>query len=247
MLRCETQKGCREMPAGQRGVVLVLVLLCMTFLTAAGLGLALSASVSRMSAANHDEALMLMNAAESALDLAARELARYRIDDVLSGAQASSLSDGAAGPRTVAPGSTIDLAALTNHLTCGRPTACTDDERRQVTAERPWADNNPRWTLFINQPLEPPPMPGPASPIYIAVWIGDDAREDDGDPAVDGAGPEQEGRYIVRARAEAFGPRGGRRAVEGELVRWCTEDAAGLQCVPGSRVQSWRAVSAQVP
>jgi hypothetical protein len=236
------------MRSDQHGIILVLVLLCMTLLAAAGIGLAMSSSVSRMSAANHEESVMLLNAAESALALAARELGRYRLDEILSGAQQSTLVDGIAGLRTIAPGTTIDLNALTNHLTCGRPTPCTDLQRRQVTRERPWGGNNPRWRLFIQQPLNvPASLPVSTPPVYVVVWLGDDAREEDDDPDTDGAGPAQEGRYILRARAEAFGPRAGRRAIEAELVRMCTTQAESESCLPGSRVQSWRAVSAQIP
>ena len=222
------------MNASQRGIVLVIVLLSMTLLSAVGLGLMLSASVSRMSAANHDEAVALLNACESALELAFLDLAASDLDDVLSGKLVSRFVDGAPGSRTIAPGLAIDLMVLTSQLTCGRTTACSTVQIAQNTSERPWGANNPRWQLFLHQPVAPPVLPSPAPPIYAVVWIGDDAREDDDDPIADGAGEAQEGRYILRARAEAFGPRGGRQAIEAEIVA-------------GSGVQSWRAVSAQVP
>ena len=226
-----------------RGVVLVLVLLSMTLLAAVGVGLALSSSTSRLSATNHDEAGMLLNAAESALQLAARELALADTNGVLRGAETSALVDGAPGVRAVAPGTSVDLVMLTNQLTCGRTSACTPGQVSQPTSDRPWGGNNPRWQLFLHQPLAPPAFPGPQVVPYVVVWIGDDAREGDGDPAADGAGSGQEGRYIVRARAEAFGPRGGRRAIEAELVKVCTTGPAGELCAPGTRVQSWRAVT----
>jgi hypothetical protein len=232
---------------GERGVALVLVLLGMTMLAAIGLGLSLTSSLARVSAANHDDALALMNAAEAGLELAARELALVAIDDVLSGKVSSPMVDGVPGPRVVAPDVTIDLQVLTHQLTCGRVVPCTDAQVQQATAERPWGVNNPRWRLFVHTALHPPALPRAAPPLYIVVWIGDDAREDDGDPAADGAGEAQEGRYIVRARAEAFGPRGGRRAIEAELARLCASEPAGDVCVPGVRVHSWRAVSALVP
>ena len=231
----------------ERGVALVLVLLGMTMLAAVGLGLTLTSSVARLSAANYEEALALMNAAESALELAARELAPLPIDDVLGGAQSSPLVDGAPGIRVVGPGVTIDLNILTHQLTCGRVVPCTDAQVQQATIDRPWAANNPRWRLFLHQVLALPGLPRALPAPYVVVWIGDDAREDDDDPLRDGAGAGHEGRYTVRARAEAFGPRGGRRAIEAELARLCVEGAAGDECVPGTRVQSWHAVSALVP
>lgn len=221
------------------GFILVLVLLSISFIAAAGLGLVLSAGVSRMTAANHDEALALLNAAESALELAARELSLVDVTKVLDGAATSALVDGPPGLRTVAPGVEIDLTVLTNRLTCGQAALCTDAQLHQVSSDRPWGSNNPRWRLFLHQELTLPALPYPAAPAYVVVWIGDDARETDGDSTVDGAGAGQEGRYMVRARADAFGPRGGRRGIEAELALQCTDDPGGPICVPGSRVQNW--------
>lgn len=232
----------------QSGMALVVVLLAMGLLGGAALGLALSSTLSRMTLTNQDEAVGLANASESALELAARELALIgHWDDVLLGTQASPLVDGAPGLRTVAPGLTIDLVSLTNQLTCGRTGSCTDAQVRAVTRERPWGANNPRWRLFVHQLLSPPPTPAVTAPVYVVVWLGDDAAEVDGDPLADGAGPAQEGRYIVRARAESFGPRGGRHAIEAELARVCVENGEAEACAPGIRVQSWRMVASGLP
>ena len=231
----------------ERGVVLVLVLLSITFVAAGGLALVLSTSLSRMSAANAEEAAALVNAADAGLAIAARELAMADVSAVLDGSQVSPYTDGAPGPRTVAPGVTIDLNELTNRLSCGAPAACTTAQIQEVSSERPWGMSNPRWRLFLHQAMAPPALPHPAQSPYVVVWIGDDAREVDGDPELDGAGPEQEGRYIVRARAEAFGARHGRRAIEAELTLRCLDDPAGDVCLPGSRVHSWRVLLPPVP
>lgn len=231
----------------QGGVALVLVLLAMAMLGAVGLGLTLSSTVSRLTTANYDEANALMNAAESALELAAREFAWVDVNEVLAGDRVSPLTDGPPGLRVITAEHTLDLRLLTHQLTCGRTVLCSDAQVRQFTLERPWGVNNPRWRLFIHQFVDVPSLPIPAPPAYVIVWLGDDPREDDGDPARDGAGANQDGRYIVRARAEAFGPRGGRRGIEAELARFCVDGPAGEECAPGSRVQSWRAVSALVP
>jgi hypothetical protein len=232
--------------APQRGIALIIVLLAIALLSAIALGLTLSSTLETLTTANYDEAVAMLNASESALELAARELATVNFDDVLRGAQTSMFVDGAPGPRTTAAGVNVDLVALTQQLTCGRAMACTDAQVRQHSADRPWGSNNPRWRLFVHQPLSAPALPRRPTSAYIVVWIGDDARETDDDPARDGAGEGQEGRYVVRARAEAFGPRGARHAIEAELARVCVDQAAEM-CVPGSHVQSWRAVSALVP
>ena len=232
----------------QSGVALVIVLLAIGVLSAAAMGLALSSTIIRLTAANLDESMMLANASESALELAALELGRIADwDNVLRGAQASTLVDGVPGPRTVSPGLVIDLVTLTNQLTCGRLLQCTDAQVRLATRERPWGTNNPRWRPFVHQPLSVGPLPAPMPPIYVAVWLGDDAAETDGDPLTDGAEPDQPGRYMVRARAEAFGPRGGRHVIEAEFARICVDDGAGEWCAPGIRVQSWRTVAHAAP
>jgi hypothetical protein len=230
----------------QAGVALVLVLLTMGVLAATSLGLVLSSTVTRLTATNYEESVALANASEAALELAARELAAVADWDlVLLGTHASMAVDGAPGPRSVTPDVSIDLVTLTNQLTCGRPTLCSDAQVRVTTRERPWGANNPRWRLFVHQFLPPPPLPTATPPVYTIVWLADDAAETDGDPLADGAGAAQEGRYMVRARAESFGPRGGRHAIEAEFVRVCDEE--GASCVPGIRIQSWRAVANGVP
>jgi hypothetical protein len=232
---------------GEHGIALVLVLLTMALVASVGLGLALSSTLAVVSVTNYAESVALLNAAEAGIDLAARELAVLAVDEVLGGVRTSTCVDGPPGSRTLPSGLTIDLPTMTNQLTCGRAAPCTNAQVGQITATRPWGANNPRWRLFVHQLLPLPALPRPAPDIYVVVWIGDDAREADGDPTTDGAGAGQEGRYIVRARAEAFGHRGGRRAIEAELARMCVAGPAGEVCVPGSRVQSWRAVSSLVP
>lgn len=229
------------------GVALVAVLLAISLLSTIAMGLAVSSTLDRHSTTNYDERVMLLNAAESALELAARELSLLPAwDGVLQGLESSTLVDGPPGVRDLG-GSTIDLIAATNALTCGRAIPCSDAQVHAMTSERPWGENNPRWQLFVHQPLDPGvPMPHTSDAVYVVVWIGDDAGEVDGDPARDGAGPAGEGRYIVRARAEAFGPRGGRQAVEAELSRVCAVPDGGEPCLPGIRVQSWH-VPATVP
>ncbi|HUE90322.1 MAG TPA: hypothetical protein VMO26_29920 [Vicinamibacterales bacterium] len=238
----------KRAPKPEAGVALVIVLLAMGLLAATALGLAVSSTITRLTGANHDESVVLANASESALELAARELGMVvNWNNVLLGTQASTLVDGAPGSRSVAPGVSIDLVALTNQLTCGRETLCTDAEVAVTTRERPWGGNNPRWRLFVHQPPPAMPMPSATLPVYIVVWVGDDAAETDGDPLADGAGPGQEGRYIVRARAESFGSRGGRHAIEAELARVCKDEEEAEWCAPGIRVQSWRAVGNSLP
>lgn len=240
-----TLAGALAPRTSERGVALLIALVAMSVLSALGVALLLTASVDRMAGTNYEDALTLANCAESALELAVRDL--NRIPDwnaVLDGTVQSTLIDGPPGGiRSPLPGLSIDLAALTNDLTCGSRSSCSDAAIGAATAERPWGANNPRWAPFLYATLRSG-TPRREDAAYVVVWIGDDGSETDGDPAIDGGGPAGEGRYIVRARAEAFGPGGSRHGIEAELARSCTADAT---CLPGIRVQSWRAVSGMVP
>ena len=232
------------MRTSESGVALIITLLTIGLFSALGLGLALSSSAARLADHNHEDATLTLNAAESALNLAIRDLSA--IADwslVLNGTLRSSITDGPpAGTRTLADGDTIDLTALTNELICGHVAPCTDVERRTQSVDRPWGANNARWQPFLHSSFTLAALPRRPNP-YVIVWVGDDGRETDGDPGIDGGGVEGEGRYVIRARAEAFGPGSARRAIETELARVCRTTEGGEVCRPGIRVQSWRLAS----
>ncbi|MGH9201513.1 MAG: hypothetical protein ACRD2A_09770, partial [Vicinamibacterales bacterium] len=136
------------MPDSERGIALVVTLLTISFLSALGLGLVLSTSIARMADNNHEDAVMVLNAAESALEVASRDLARIADWNlVLTGVERSPLVDGSSGARVLTDGTAIDLTRLTNQLTCGRITSCSDAQRTASTVDRPWGRQNPRWTL----------------------------------------------------------------------------------------------------
>ena len=116
--------------------------------------LALSTSFGRLVETNYEDAVSLANASDSALELAARELAAIADwNEVLRGVRSSTLVDGGPGRRVLADGAGNRSAALTNELTCGQAGWCTDAQVRATTAERPWGSNNPRWQLFLHLPL----------------------------------------------------------------------------------------------
>lgn len=236
------------MPAAffrHEGIALVVTLLALSLASALGLALSFASAWERLAATNHDEGTRLQHAAESALALAVRDLASIGDwQQVLAGARRSTLVDGdASGVRSPFPGVVFDLTRLTNQLTCGLAGGCTDADVRLSTAERPWGPNNARWQPFLHAPLPALADPRHPRPPYVVVWIGDDGSEVDGDGLVDGGGPGEEGRYILRARAEAFGASGGRRAIEAELARICASDGMDETCLPGVRVRAWRLVT----
>ena len=116
--------------------------------------------------------------------LAARDLAQEPDwDAVLSGSKPSSFTDGAAGGAHALPGGgSIDLTVATNMLNCGKSSNCTAAQLTANSHERPWGANNPRWQLYAYGPIElMAPLLRPA-PGYLAVWVADDGREQDGGP-----------------------------------------------------------------
>jgi hypothetical protein len=233
---------------GARGAALVVVLLAVGLLSALGLGVVLASSSGRLSGSNHEQSVALVNAAEAALSLASADLALIQDwSTVLDGSVKSSFVDAPAPAVQTMAGTTIDVPGLTNRLTCGSTAWCSDAQISAITAERPWGANNPRWQPFLYIRLDAVYAPAKTPPAYVVVWLGDDARETDGDAAVDGGGADDEGRFVLRARIEAFGTGGARRAVEAELRRVCGDVADLATCLPGIRVQSWHALGASIP
>lgn len=225
-----------------------MTLIAVAVFSAIALAMAVTTAVDRLAIANHHDAVALANAADAALNLAIRDLNPVpNWSAVLDGTVRSAFVDGAPGGSRVVPsGQPIDLTILTNRLTCGRDTACSDARIAVSTIDRPWGVNNPRWQLFAFGEL---PSNGPlARPNpYVTVWIGDDAGETDGNRLVDGGGAFGEGRHVVRARATAFGPHGGRATIEATFLRRCVVEDDNEWCEPGIRVQSWRVVAGQLP
>lgn len=235
--------------SGQRGLALILALLATAFLSVVGLGLALLVFMDRLAAGNASDSVGLRHAAEAGIELAAHEFARADWQAVLQGVEQATFSDGSptgvrAIPGAGADAGAVNLTAETNLLNCGKTTACTAAQMNANTEDRPWGGNNPRWRLYAYGPFANLAAIARPVPCYLAVWIADDVAEVDGDPQADG---DLEGRGVLRARAVAFGPRGGRQAVEAELARVCVGPAGGPMCQPGIRVQSWQVARQQVP
>lgn len=230
-----------------RGIALIMVILVTAFLSALGIGLIMTIFMDRLAAGNMAGSVGMMYAANAGIEIAAHDLAQ--IDDwnqVLSGAQQGAFVDGApGGVRGIPGGGGIDLTAATNQLNCGKSTNCTTAQMNANSRERPWGANNPRWKLFVYGPMDwLRPLARPA-PCYLAVWIADDGREQDGDPTND-AIADASGHGIVKVHAEAYGVAGSRRAIEAELARVCPAGEAEV-CLPGIRVQSWQELRQPLP
>jgi len=228
-----------------RGIALILALLLTSFLSAVGLGLAIVVFMDRLASGNVKDAVGLRHAAEAGIELAAHELARANWPAVLQGVAQATFSDGTpTGVRAVPGGGEVNLTAETNMLNCGKPTTCTTPQMNADSDERPWGVNNPRWRLYAYGAFGNLAALARPVPCFLAVWIADDSAEHDGDPETDG---ELEGRGVLRARAVAYGPMGGRQAIEAELARVCSGVPRDEICQPGIRVQSWQEVRQLIP
>lgn len=232
----------------QRGIALIMVLLITAFLSALGIGLMLAVFMDRLATGNMSESIAMLYAADAGIELAARDLAQ--VEDwnlALAGTERGNFVDGApTGVRALPGGGVVDLTAQTNMLNCGKATTCTAAQMNASSRERPWGMNNARWKLFAYGLMNQVTQFVRPAPCYLAVWIADDRREQDGDPLRDEPDGHVAGHGIVRVHAEAYGAGGSRRAIEAELARICPA-GDGQACLPGIRVQSWQELRQPLP
>src|ERR1700704_3494048 len=198
---------------------IILALMATLLMSALGAALVLTTSSDALIAANFRNAQEGVYAVDAALERAMADLGTLADwNAVLDGSASSTFVDGApGGVRTLADGSPLDLDQTLNMLNCRKVTACSASDLTANTAQRPWGANNPVWRLFAYGPLSSllPPH-AIESAYYVIVMVADDPSENDDDPLRDGQGPTNPGTGVLSLRAEAFGPRGDRPAVEGE-------------------------------
>lgn len=232
----------------ESGVALILVLLLTSFVSAVGLGLALVVFMDQLASGNHRGSASTLYAADAGIELAARDLALAGDwNATLAGTTRGSFTVGApTGVRAIPGGGAVNLTAETNLLNCGKLTTCTSAQMDANSRERPWGANNPQWRLYAYGPFQELVNVARPVPCYLAVWVADDSREADNDPASD-AEIGEAGHGVVRVRAEVFGPIGGRRAIEAELARVCRQQDGEEECLPGIRVQSWQELRQLLP
>jgi hypothetical protein len=230
----------------ERGIALLMVVILTTFLSALGIGVMMAVFMDRLASRNMAGAVSMLYAADAGIEIAARDLARVDAwNTVLSGAVRSAFADGApAGVRIIPGGGAVDLSAATNMLNCGKASSCTAAQMNANSRDRPWGANNPRWKLYAYGPMAQLTHLVRPAPCYLAVWVADDYREQDGDALADAPGDADPGHGIVRVHAEAFGVDGSRRIIEAELSRICPAPGG---CLPGIRVQSWQELRQVLP
>jgi len=221
--------------SGQDGIAVIAVLLWTTLTVVLASALILVTTVETTISGRHRDGIDALYAADGAMEIAIGELATIaNWDLVLNGTVRSVSSDGApAGTRSAPDGTSIDLAKLTALLRCGKESGCSDADMNAITSDRPWGISNPRWQLFLNEPLRTVVnVPVTATRGYVLVWVADDPSDNDGDPLRDGAGADNPGRGCIVMTAQAYGAMGTRRTIQATIVR----------AVAGVRMITWREV-----
>ena len=251
----------------ENGIALMVALMAMLLMTALGAALLLTTSSETIIAGNFRTSGEGLYAADAALERIVDDLLTVPDwNSLLVGAVQSAFIDGAPnGTRTLSDGSTIDLTQAVDMANCQKITACSAADMDQVTSERPWGRNNPRWRLYGYGNLSNlTPTASVNSPYYVVVMVGDDPSELDGDATTDGITPCgntipvkgpgnpptwscNPGTGVIALRAEAFGPRGAHKVIEMTLARTdTTELERGYTGQRGQDEQSRRVRKAAV-
>lgn len=205
-----------------RGSAVVVALLSLLLLTALGLALTLTTATETAISANQRMGQEAMNAADAAIERAMQDL--LTLPDwnrALMGTEQSSFVDGGpSGTRALPDGTTVNLTELVMLARCGHASSCSAGEIAANSPERVWGANNPVWQLYAYGPVsELLPTGTVNSPIYVAVMVGDDPSETDGNPLMDGNDASNPGSGVLSLRAEAFGPHGTHRVIEATIAR----------------------------
>jgi hypothetical protein len=222
---------------GEQGTAVLVAMMATLLMTALGAALVLATSSETIIAAGFRDSLEGAYAADAALERAIDDLqavADWNL--VLAGAVRSAFVDGVPDlTRTLADGSTLDLAQLINLANCGKAGGCTTDEMSGASSRRPWALNNPRWLLYGYGDLAALAPGSINSPYYVVVMVADDPAENDNDPLRDGDIPCggvvpvltgdppapscNPGSGVLALRAQAFGPRSVHKAIEATIAQ----------------------------
>jgi Tfp pilus assembly protein PilX len=235
----------------EHGLAMIVAMMAMLLMSALGIALVLTTSSETTIASNFSNSSEALYAADAAVERSMEDI--LTVPDwnkLLDGSTQSAFVDGPpSGVRTLPDGSTIDLSQALNMANCQKVTTCSTAEMNAPTPERPWATNNPRWTLYSYANLKDllPSTDTINSAYYVLVMVADDPSENDGDPTKDGASATNPGSGVIAMRAEAFGPRGAHKVIELTLARTdTTELERGYTGQRGQDEQNRRARKAAV-
>ena len=174
----------------ERGIVLIVVLVSISLLAALGAALTLATTTEVAIAANYREATETLYAAEAGVAFVMQEVTAVADwSDVGTSPGQSVFVDGSPVGTRVVGGVGLDLGEATDNLNA-------------VTPAGPGAV--PPWVLHAFGPLQSlVPSSAGRAPVYVAVWVANHASSAD-----------ESMRGSLSIFGQAYGPRGGRRAVE---------------------------------
>jgi hypothetical protein len=184
-------------PRNERGSALLVTLLTTVLMAGLAGGLAITVMTEEAIEANHRRAVAGLYAADAMLARAVSEVAgRPRWQSLLDGTVPSALRVGPA-VRTLADGSSVDLARVTKAL--------------QRELDRARGDGVPRWRLYA-WGWRGDLVTGSSHDrlLLVAAWVRG---------GIGGGAPRDDAEERIVVRAAAFGPFGTRRAVEAALGR----------------------------
>ena len=238
----------------ERGVALIIALLAMLLMTALGMALMITTQTEMLIGSNYRDSVEGGYVADAGVERVMQDVLTIpdwntilTSPDNIHAGMTSGFIDGTTSP-TLPDGKLLDLAKATNMINCNKTTTCSDADMNASTGDRPWGLNNPRFRLFAWGPVNDLIPTGTInSPFYVAVWIADDAAENDGNPSKDGIDATNRGTGVLTLRAEAFGPGGSHRVVEATIARTdSTEIERGYTGQRGQDEQNRRARKAAV-
>jgi Tfp pilus assembly protein PilX len=243
------------------GVALIVALLAIVLMTALGMALMLNSQTETMISANYRDATEAEYAADAGIERVMDDVLTVpdwntlltSPDGVKAGVTSAFIGSSNVSNITLPDGRTLDLAAATNMINCAKTTTCSDADMDTSTVDRPWGVNNPRFRLYAwGQMNDIIPTGTINSPYYVAVWVADDAAENDNNPSRDGDPPangaaSNTGAGVLTLRAEAFGAGGVHHVIEATIGKTdSTEIERGYTGQRGQDEQNRRARKAAV-
>jgi hypothetical protein len=192
----------------ENGTAIIIALMSMMLLTAFAAGVVMVSNTETMIASNYRNSQEALYSADAAAERVVQDLLLVpRWNDILAGTEISSFVDGGRdGQKSIPGGGLITLCCTTSSVT--------GQLQQETDTANLWGLNNPQWRLFAWGPVEDM-LPGGQeidSPMYVAVWIGDDPADNDANPLADQNG-------TLTLHAEAYGPGGTRKVVEVTVAR----------------------------
>ena len=221
VMRSDVSRG------GERGMALIVALMAMALMSALGMALMLMSQTETLISANYRDSMEGQYAADAGIERVMDDVLTVpewntllaSTDGITSSVTSGFVDTTPSSPVTMPDGRTINLASATNMINCGKTTACSGADMDASTMDRPWGKNNPRFRLYAWGPVNDLIPTGTLnSPFYVAVWIADDAAENDDNPSKDGdpspSGNPNTGFGVLTLRAESFGPMGAHHVIE---------------------------------